>query len=238
MIKIVTHKGVYSLVMHGKHVPLIDLFRVSQYSCYLGKIPKLMIPIRRTTTIIDLNKTDEDILSGFRSNTRNEVRRGIREGVEIDRVEAEQFVDYYNVFAKEKNLPTISLMDINKWNTSTSEIRLYKAYKEDKVLAMHANIIDKEENIANLLYSATCRLNQDVDYKLIGFANKSLHYLEFIQLRDDGVLKYDFSGVCMDENDKERYNIGLFKRGFGGELQETFSLESVLMFIAEKIKGF
>lgn len=237
MIKVVTRKGLYALVMNGKRVSMWDHFRLSQYSCYKGKWTFFMFRIKKTTLIIDLNHTDEDILGSFKSNTRNEVRRGMREDIKIEQASVDEFIIFYNDFAKEKSLPFISCADIKKWKTPSSRVMLQKAVGKCGTLSMHANVIDEEEKIANLLYSATRRFDTSLDRKLIGFSNRYLHYVEFLKLRDEGVYTYDFSGVCIDEKDKEKYNIGLFKRGFGGEIKESIALESIPMFIVEKIKS-
>ena len=102
---------------------------------------------------------------------------------------------------------------------------------------MHANIIDEDNNTATLLYSASIRLSDGVDRKDIGFSNRFLHYKEFILFKQNNLRQYDFNGISIDPDDKERYAISQFKASFGGEQKEVTWLYSWPFIIINKIKN-
>lgn len=234
MIKV--DNSLLKLRINADKIVFGDYFRPVMYSYFNGKIPTLGMVVKKSHTIqIDLKQSEEDILQGFKSNTRNEVRRAIREGFFFDKnVTEEEFVNYYNDFANEKGLAPINLSHITKYGKN---VMLCKSGLENTTMTMHATIIDDELKKAMLLYSASIRLDQGVDKKNVGFSNRYLHYMEFVELKRMGYELYDFSGVCIDPNEKEKYSIGLFKKGFGGVECDFISLKSYPMALALWLKG-
>lgn len=102
------------------------------------------------------------------------------------------------------------------------------ASHDNKPIAMHATVVSKENNIAFLLFSCSPRLEEDVDPKLIGWANRFLHYKDFEYIKGLGITRYDWCGVVTDPEKKETYSIGRFKLSFGGELCEVVDLKTPL----------
>ena len=170
----------------------------------------------------------------MKSNTRNEIRRAIKEGCSFhvdDDIDA--FVPYYNDFCRSKGL-----------NDYTSKARILK-YKDilstrvehnGMVLARHINILDKVGKNAFLMFSCSPRLDENVDRRLIGWANKFLHYKDLELLSESGYIRYDWSGICLDKDD-ERYSIGQFKLSFGGEITHPLMLRTPLYCLLEVFRG-
>ena len=225
----------HTTVKHADHIYWPDAFRLSLYTAYTGKDSFGFIKQHDYSVQIDLTQSEEEILQGCKSNTRNEIRRGIKEGYIVEKIEnTSEFVSFYNEFAKEKHLSRVREENISSYE----KIYLYKVSKEDgTVLSMHASVGDLEAGIVSLLYSASVRLQEGIDRKSVGFANRLLHYREFIEFKRIGYKLYDFTNVCLDEKQPEKYKIGLFKQGFGGNIVEYYSLYSVPFWLTLKIKN-
>lgn len=221
------------LVINAQSVKITDKFIFSCYSAFEGSRPSFMKTEDGHTIVIDLNQSEEEILMAFKSNTRNEVRRGIKDGYFYEReTDIGKFVVFYNSFAKEKGLGSITEESLKRFEN----LVITKAGLGDNVLTMHANFIDKEIGKVSLLYSASVRFDEGIDRKTVGISNRFLHYQELVDFKSMGLKKYDFSGVCEDEANKVEYSIGQFKKGFGGNEIPYYMVYSYPFWIALKIK--
>ena len=205
---------------------LSDCIKIVSYSTYLGeKRPPLMIRRFKSTVVIPLQQPDADLLMGMKSKTRNQIRKAIKDNVDCSlSSDIEEFVLFYNAFAKEKGLPSIKPSTCLKYKES---LYLSKAVYENKVICYHANLIDFESRRSILLYSASARLTDKVDRGLIGNANRYLHYFDLCKLRDDGIEVYDFGGVYLGNKDKAKMGIADFKQSFGGTIEKVISYISL-----------
>ena len=228
MIDIKTNKF-YHLVINGSKISSIDYFRLAYYTSYNGETPLLFKEKKYITSVIDLTLSLDDISSKMKSNYRNEVKRAGNEGVEFELTEEiDEFIKYYNDFASKRGLSSISKNNVTKYPNFV----LTKATYGNNILAYHVTYMDDDIKKASLLFSASNRLSDNVDTKLIGFANKYLHFKDFEYFKEMGYTIYDFSGLVEDPNNKQEYGIGLFKKGFGGEIVECKSIYSPIMALA------
>ena len=215
----------------------LDIFQAIHYFNYLGdreNIPWYYFKKVGVSCVSDLSRGIGTIMAAMKSNTRNEIRRAIKEGCSFyvdDDIDA--FVPYYNDFCRSKGL-----------NDYTSKRRILK-YKDilstrvehnGMVLARHINILDKVGKNAFLMFSCSPRLDENVDRRMIGWANKFLHYKDLEWLVNAGFARYDWSGICLDKNDA-RYSIGQFKLSFGGEITRPLMLRTPLYWILERFRG-
>ena len=225
-----------TLAIYAERVSFIDYFKPSVYAAFdpngSHRKPFFMVKSARKTIWIDLLKSDDEILMDFKSNTRNEVRKAIREGCCLEKVDdINEFVDYYNAFAREKGLGEITAGTITKY----PHVLIYKSSLEGKPLTMHASIVDNDHKIVRLLYSASVRFDEGVDRKSVGLSNRFLHYMELLEFKKQGLAIYDFGGINEDENDREQYNITTFKKGFGGKIIEEFIYTSISAWLGLKL---
>lgn len=221
------------LVINADKIYPGDKYLMTCYSSFIGEKPHFMKIKEGYTILIDLKQTEDEILMSFKSNTRNEVRRGIKDGYFFEiSSDIKEFVDFYNVFAKEKSLGLISENSLSRFG----ELIITKSGIGDNVLTMHANFVDRDLQKVSLLYSASVRLNENIDRKSVGISNRFLHYKELIKFKSMGLETYDFSGVCEDENNKAEYSIGQFKKGFGGKEVPYLMVYSYPFWWALKIK--
>ena len=234
---LIVKNGVYTLKINARKVSFFDLFRVVNYSDYWGEDCKIPFGFKRiygNTATIDLTSNMDVLLTNMKSNTRNEIRRAEKEGIVVEKTtDIMLFVEFYNTFAKEKGLSSIDENHIRKYG---KYIILTLACHNDDILSMHATMIDKEEKSAGLLYSCSTRLNEKIDKKMVGWANRYLHYKEFELLKEIGIIRYEWCGVCIDPEKPERYSIGQFKLSLGGEMRKDLTLHSPLFIFLLRIK--
>lgn len=207
-----------------------DIFKIVSYNFYLGNNKRLPFIHHKSNTIyINLSYNNEELLKQAKSNTRNEIRKAIREDYKYENnIPILQFVTFYNTFANDKKLPKITEQHCLKYG---NHLYLSAVKYNNQYLSMHATIYDIETSISRLLYSASGRLNSSADTKIIGIGNRFLHYMDFISLRDLGLLKYDFGGIYTGDKDKSQQGIAHFKASFGGEIAEINSYYSVLYYL-------
>ncbi len=231
MIKIKNFFSVYKL--YATKTSLLDWIIPTAYEHYEGTVPKFYKETSGKTSYIDLTLDLEGIMALMKSNTRNEVRRAIKEGCSFEvNKDYDSFIPFYNEFCLMKGL--------DKPTTKTDMLRFKDvvitiAKHDNTILAMHATVIDKEASVAMLLYSCSARLEDGVDKKMIGWGNRFLHYKDFEYFKSQGICRYDWNGVCVDEAQPEKFNIGLFKMAFGGYLVDNIKMDSPARIIAVKI---
>ena len=90
--------------VYASDISLLDFVIPATYQHFEGdNIPPFYKKTVRHTNVIDLTQDMDTILGKMKSNTRNEVRRGEREGIICEYSEGlSEFVPFYNAFAKEK----------------------------------------------------------------------------------------------------------------------------------------
>ena len=214
-----------------------DFLKIISYSTFLGnKKPRLMVKKTKSTVAIPLHHTDEELLMGTKSKTRNQIRKAIKDNVVCSiSSDVEEFVAFYNDFAKEKGLSSISVSSCLKYKES---LQISKASYENETICYHANLIDTESKRSLLLYSASARLTEGVDKSMIGNANRYLHYYDLCSLRDAGMGIYDFGGVYMGNKDKAKMGIADFKQSFGGSIEKVTTYYSPIFYLLSLLNTF
>lgn len=217
-------------------LPISDIFKAVTYTQYEGdkKVPWYYKQVKGETCTLDLTKPLNEIFAGMKSNTRNEIKRAIKEGIEFDvNYCYETFVLFYNKFCERKNLESkIEICTLTKYNKTIITVAKYG----NIVLAMHATVINKRDKEAMLLYSCSQRLDNNVDKKMIGWGNRFLHYKEFELFKESGITRYEWNGVCTNPNNPDIYNISLFKLAFGGEAKPSLGLRTPLFVVLKNMQ--
>jgi lipid II:glycine glycyltransferase (peptidoglycan interpeptide bridge formation enzyme) len=169
------------------------------------------------TKIIDLTTPLEIIETGFDQKTAYEIRRAIKDGVTTTiETDLKHFVNFYNLFAKTKQLPRIGV-NINKYK---SRLVITKAVYDAQDIVMHAYLVDNSMKRVRLLYSASLfRNEQDTQLKaIVGRANRLLHFKDMCLFKQQGFDVYDLGGYAVNTNDEALIRINYFKDSFGGTL--------------------
>ncbi len=183
------------------------------------------------TILIDLNCSKEEIRKKFKQNYKNEISKAIKLNISFqEEKDFKDFKNFYNYFAKLKKLNLLT----DVFNHYLPNVKITKAIYVDTVLVMHLYLIDYEIKKVRLLYSATS-MSFD-DKKIIGFANKFLHYEDMKFFKEIGFKVYDLGGINLDSEDRYIQGINTFKKGFGGVVSHEYNLTSYLLHLLRKIK--
>ncbi|HEY4694401.1 MAG TPA: peptidoglycan bridge formation glycyltransferase FemA/FemB family protein [Candidatus Nanoarchaeia archaeon] len=166
--------------------------------------------------LIDLSKSEEELLAEMRKTTRYLVRNEPKQGVVVeisDKVEdAKKFVEMLYSTATRKNFvnhPKDYYLKQFEILAAANEMRIFKAGKDKKILAMA--MISFYGEMASYLHGASVQTEQSVGY--------SLQWEAIKEAKRRGMKYYNFWGVVKDKNfvpGHPWYGFSLFKRGFGG----------------------
>lgn len=169
------------------------------------------------TLQLDLTKTEEELLAGFRKNTRYDVRRAEKEGIEVrtsqDPAEIQQFYDYQLDLAKKHHFVPFSYEFLHEQFAtfvSDNQAMLFHSYKGDELLASAFIIFYHQEAVYH--YGISTPAND----RLPG--SYACQWAAIKWAKAQGGLKYNFWGIApLDRPDHRFAGVSLFKRGFGGE---------------------
>lgn len=173
------------------------------------------------TTIVDLKKTEEELLSTFEKDTRYSIRRAYKEEVEVKEFKnplnnqpLKEFYSLYQKTAKRGKFPGRSWSHFARlWEEMCPhQVRCYQAWFKNKLLA--AALVLTLGHKAYLVYAGSVR---EEEYKN-KFPTYLLQWETMRSLKKEGFLSYDLWGVIPEiEKDHPWAGISLFKRGFRGK---------------------
>ncbi|MFA4817854.1 MAG: peptidoglycan bridge formation glycyltransferase FemA/FemB family protein [Parcubacteria group bacterium] len=200
-------------------------YKNSKYK--IEKAPHDMQP--REVFIIDITKSEEELLAQMKSKTRYNIKVAQKHNVKISVADKSQpdsqkylenLLELVKITAKRDGItPHPENYYRQMFEIIPAEnLKLYVAEYENKIIA--ANIVIFYGNIATYLHGASDNEHRNV---------MAPHLLQWQQIQDAkkaGLKKYDFGGICsgptaLDQNDlkrSDRYNawagITKFKTGF------------------------
>ncbi len=191
-----------------------------------------------STLISDLTEDKSAIQAKIHQNCRYKINRAEREGVtgiyyglnlNIPFEKLEEFVDFYNDFAKTKGLSLLSSKNLINYNKHNKLI-LSQGTLNNNLLVCHLYIHDN--NRIRLLKSASLYRNDNDSRQraLIGRANRWLHLCDMEIFKDAGFKEYDWGGISLN---RELENITEFKKSFGGLEQLNYNFKIALTFKAK-----
>jgi lipid II:glycine glycyltransferase (peptidoglycan interpeptide bridge formation enzyme) len=210
----------------------VDIIR---YKFVTKETPKAASFEQLYTILIDLSKSDEELLSLIRKNTRYEINRAREkdnikcvtffEEKEKNEEKISKYMDFYNAFAVSKNRSSITFSDLKQFYDNETICVRYAAKEENEteILTMHAYIIS--DNTARLHQSSSLfRTSGDSEYKnLVARANRLLHWDDILYFKNKGLALYDLGGWYGGQTLKEQLLINQFKESFGGEKKREYS---------------
>lgn len=167
--------------------------------------------------LVDLSKSEEELLSNMRKTTRYLVRNEPKQGVSVEisesYIDAEAFVEMlYSTSARKNfvNHPKEYYLKQFQILAKDNEMRIFKAIKNEQVQAMA--LVSFYGEMASYLHGASAVTEgQSVGY--------SLQWEAIKEAKKRGMKYYNFWGVVKDKNfypGHPWYGFSLFKRGFGG----------------------
>jgi len=174
------------------------------------------------TLQLDLTKSCDELFAGFDRNTRAQIKKSTSlDDLRIEffdhpsMIELDEFMDFYDQFAESKQLPLLHRARIHGHRDSGC-LSLTRVMHEGKPLTWHANV--RYMVHVGMMFSASHFRSEDSPEmrKMIGRANRRLHWEELQHYKNQGCKIYDFGGWYEGTTDKQRLLINQFKEGFGG----------------------
>lgn len=220
----------YSQKWFYDNISFIDSLKIVSYLQTNYRRRKLFFIREKFHTIrIDLTKSIDEIYSDFSKETKYEIRRAERDGVNvIYNYNEKNFLEIYNAFAESKGLNKIT---IDKLNSFKDHLLISASISNNEISSVHLYLCDGE--ITRLLYSARntdCRLKNSE----IGIANRYLHYRDMIFFKNLNYKTYDLGGIAKSDNDN-LIGINKFKKSFGGNIVEMYHYYSFPYYFLLKI---
>lgn len=177
---------------------------------------KQLIKIKKTidvqpskTTILDIGKTEEELLKAMHQKTRYNIRLAERKGVVVNRVGLDRFEDFWHLMEQTVNRDGFRLHNRKYYQDmlecGTGLLTLFFAEHNGKVLA--ANIVAEFGDMATYVHGASSNEHRNL------MAPFLLQWSVIKEMKTKGYKYYDLYGV-----DEEKWpGVTRFKRGFGGE---------------------
>ena len=197
--------------------------------CELGLRPAPMYLSVEYAGVLDLNKSEDEILRGMRQRTRRALRKGLKNHIEVttstDPADIHEFYQIQLQTAKRHEFVSFSEDFLTKQFAALAphgEAVLYIAKHQGQILAENFMIFYGNE--ASYHYGVSSELGT----KLSGAP--LLHMQAMRDARERGIKRYSFWGIVGEDETWHRfYGVSRFKRGFGvDELKYTPAHDLVL----------
>lgn len=165
--------------------------------------------------ILDLNKTEDELLTGMRQRLRRALRKAAKNNITVetstDPKDIRTFYEIQLQTAKRHEFVSFSEDFLTKQFEAfapNGEAVLYTAKHEGEILAQNFMIFYGNE--ASYHYGVSSELGT----KLSGAP--LLHMQAMRDARERGIKRYNFWGIVGEDDTKHRfYGVSVFKRGFG-----------------------
>ncbi len=169
------------------------------------------------TLELDLQQSEEELLSQMRKNTRYYIRRAFRDGVEVevsaDPADIQEFYDYQIYLAEKHDFVPFSyqfLYEQFKAFVNDNQVRLFHAKLGDDLLASAFIIFYNKEAVYH--YGISTPKNNDAP------GSYAVLWKAILEAQMRGCTRFNFWGICPEEAEDHRfYGVSRFKRGFGGK---------------------
>ncbi|MBR3233808.1 peptidoglycan bridge formation glycyltransferase FemA/FemB family protein [Candidatus Saccharibacteria bacterium] len=169
------------------------------------------------TVILDLTKTEEELLAGMRRQTRYEVRHSGKLGIKVESGNSEElFKEFHkvqkNTAARQHFVPPDLKTLLAEREAFGKDAKIYVAKTpEDEPIAYGLILIDGDE--ADYYEAASTDLNR----KLPGAY--ALQWQVIKDLKKQKIKRYNLWGIAPPNQPHHRYaGVTTFKTGFGGEI--------------------
>jgi lipid II:glycine glycyltransferase (peptidoglycan interpeptide bridge formation enzyme) len=199
-----------------------DLERLQKCGKKVVQAPHDMQP--KENLIIDITKSEEELLAQMKSKTRYNVRLAQKKGVKIivshEQEHIDAFYDLISATVNRKGLvphPKAHYESILK-KLPEDTVALYTAEYDSEVIA--ANIISFFNGTATYLHGATSDAHRNV------MAPFLLQWRAMCDAKKRGCMWYDLGGVFPATDDPGKKGITRFKRGFAPKENFTTALGS------------
>lgn len=180
------------------------------------------------TVILDLTKSEEELLAGMRRQTRYEVRRAAKLGIKVEKSHSKEIFEEFHKIqsetAKRQNFVPPSLkMLMAEREAFGNEIDIYEA-KTETGEAIAYGLIIKDGAEAAYYEAASTVLN----HKLPGAY--ALLWQVMCDLKAEGYERFNLWGIAPAGQPHHRYaGVTIFKTGFGGKVVEYVPAQDLII---------
>lgn len=182
---------------------------------------------------LDLLQDLTIIYSNFAKQVRQQTTQAINEGITFHiQNDLSLFKTFYNEFAVKKNIFIISERRMKEMEDN---IYFIFAQKDGDILAAHSYLFDKEVGIVSHLHSASRRLDDRYDAKIISKANKFLTSKSIEYFKEQGYSVFDFGGIRYPLPEAGSSGINNYKMLFGGEIYKCYNTYTPLYYILKQL---
>ncbi len=189
------------------------------------------------TLTVDILQAEDNILSGCTPNCRNEIRKGKKMGLEFSagppKLADEIFIHQF--LTKKK------LGSFNRSYFAEPQAFVCMASLHGVRLATHLYFASTQVGRVRLVYSAVAdptliTIQATVSpQRLIGIANRFLHFSSMLYFKIQGFRIYDFGGIGQEEGNPKIKGINEFKRSFSGTFVTEYNFTPMWISTIEKI---
>ncbi len=172
------------------------------------------------TLQIDLKESKDEIFQSFCSkNTRNEIRKNIRDDEvaysykeNLSDDELKNFMNDLDWFMREKGKKSNISFLTNQAKNFVTNVCITYVKKNGITLAAHLYMFD--DNRIRYTAGVSYRNTKNIDSKLVGRSNRGLHWFDMQLFKERGIEIYDFGGIAINTKDRSEININKFKEAF------------------------
>jgi len=169
-----------------------------------------------TTWILELDKSEEELLTNMRKNTRYSIKKAQKLGVKVTQSLDEKDVDLLyqlqlEAVKRHKFVPFSKDYFLKQLQAfkSSNQIQLFKASYQGQVLAISFIIFYGLEAVYH--YSGSSNQHRHIP------ASYLLQWQAIKTAKARGLKRYNFWGITKTDDPKHRFaGVTLFKKGFGG----------------------
>lgn len=221
------------------HVSWREILLPTAYmDCYSDQKPWLFSVENRYTLLTDLTMDEEAIFQNFPKDTRNQIRRCERERHFTLNLHTrlEQFIPLYNDFAKERGLSLFSRQDAEC--IGRENYCIFSIDDAGTPLICHLYLLSPTTGTINLLISAssTAYCHDQEMRRIMGHANRCLHWQGIRHFKAAGFHTYDWGGYAVDTVNPTLQGINRFKRTFNGKLTPIYNYYSPVYGFIERLR--
>ena len=169
------------------------------------------------TVILDLTKSEEELLANMRRQTRYEVRRANKLGIKVEKLNSKEIFEEFHLVqsqtaSRQHFIPPDQKTLMAEREAFGKNANIYVAKTSDGDPVAYGLVL-QDENEAAYYEAASTELNR----KLPGAY--ALQWFVIKDLKKQGVKKYNLWGIAPPNQPHHRYaGVTTFKTGFGGEL--------------------
>lgn len=199
---------------------LLDTPENRQILSKMGAVIAPMHLAAEHTVVIDLTKSEEDLMADMRRQTRYEVRKSGRQGIIVEHSNSEEMFREFQAVQAETAArqhfipPNINTL-LAERQAFGDKAQIYVAYtpEEEGKKPIAYGLILKYGNEADYYEAASTDLNRKYSgaYALLWQAMRDL--------KEEGYKRFNLWGIAPPDQPEHRYaGVTTFKKGFGGEV--------------------